>query len=107
METAYHALLKCKVAKKLWRLAPFQVQIPNAFNMDMLMVLQDICKNLSKAETEFMMVCCWVVWNAGNKFIFEGKKMNPPISLAKVESVVEAYQRVRLPREGSTYGQGA
>lgn len=90
METAYHALLRCKVAKKLWRQAPFLT----AINMDMLRVLRDVSKNLSKAETEFMMACCWVVWKARNKFIFEGKKMNPLTSLAKAESVVEAYHRV-------------
>lgn len=86
METAYHALLRCKVAKNLWRQASFLT----AINMDMLRVLQDVSKNLSKAETEFMMACCWVVWKARSKFIFEGKKMNPLTFLVKVESVVDA-----------------
>lgn len=35
------------------------------------------------------------MWFARNKLLFEGKLINPRISAAKAESVVEAYKRVR------------
>lgn len=46
-------------------------------------------------EAELIVVYCWMIWFARNKFIFEGKKLEPRILVAKAESILEAYQRVR------------
>lgn len=90
--------MKCKTARKIWDLAPLTLQLSNEHNQDFFNAIQEMHSRFSKAEVEPMVVYCWMIWSARNKFIFEGKKFDPRISATKVESVLKAYQRVRNPR---------
>lgn len=58
-------------------------------------IIQDKGQILRKSDIELMVMYCWVAWYARNKFIFERKKIDPRISIAKAEVVLEAYQRVQ------------
>lgn len=39
----------------------------------------------------------WIIWHARNKFVIEGAKLDPSISMAKAEAVKEAYKRTQFP----------
>ena len=39
----------------------------------------------------------WVAWYVLKKFIFEGKKIDPGLSAAKTEAVIDVFQRARKP----------
>ena len=97
VESVSHALIECKAAKKIWDLAPLTVQLSKDHNQDFFSAIQEMCSRSLKAEAELMVVYCWGIWSARNKFIFEGKKSDSRISAAKAESVLKAYQRVRKP----------
>lgn len=47
---------------------------------------REVCINL-------VVTYCWVVWYIRNKFIFERKKIDLRILAAKIELVLETYQR--------------
>ncbi|XP_024043083.1 uncharacterized protein LOC112099827 [Citrus clementina] len=97
VETVSHALIECKTARKTWDLAPLTAQLSKDHNQDFFNAIQEMCSRSLKAEAELMVVYCWVIWSARNKFIFEGKKSNSRILAAKAESVLKAYQRVSKP----------
>lgn len=82
VETISHALLECKASKKIWSHAPITVRSNQAPVQDILTMLS----THRKLDAELMVACCWVVWFARNKLLFEAKKTDPRISAAKVES---------------------
>ncbi|KAL9420636.1 hypothetical protein AB3S75_038247 [Citrus x aurantiifolia] len=57
--------------------------------------------NMWKSDFELLISLCWVAWYARNKFIFEGKKIDPRLFAAKVEAVIDAFQRAR--KHGATH----
>ena len=89
-ENAAHALLHCKAAKKIWRFAPFETCFPDAANQDMLDIMVEMAKKLTKSDIEVMVAICWAIWFGRNKFLFEGKKMEPLLTITRAEAVVEA-----------------
>ncbi|KAH9717651.1 reverse transcriptase domain-containing protein [Citrus sinensis] len=96
-ETTAHTLLLCKAAKKVWRYAPFETCFPDAVNQDMLEIMVEMTKKLTKSDIEVMVAICWTIWYGRNKFLFEGKKMEPLLTISRAEAVVEAYRRVKQP----------
>ena len=54
-----------------------------------------MAKELRKEDWELMVALCWSAWFSRNKFIFEGREIDPIISTAKTKSVLAAFQRVR------------
>lgn len=75
--------------------------MPQAKSFSAVSTIQDLSSNLRKSDIELMISFCWVAWYARNKFIFEGKKIDPRLSAAKAESVVQAFQRAR--KAGATH----
>ncbi|KAH9727241.1 rnase h domain-containing protein [Citrus sinensis] len=92
-ETTAHALLRYKVAKKIWRYAPFETCFPDAVNQDMFDIMVEMAKKLTKSDIEVMVAICWTIWFGRNKFLFEGKKMEPLLTISRAEAMVEAYRR--------------
>ena len=72
VESVSHALIECKAARKIWDLAPLTFQPSRDHNQDLFSAIQEMCSRSLKAEAELMVVYCWVMWSARNKFIFEG-----------------------------------
>ncbi|KAL9432342.1 hypothetical protein AB3S75_027379 [Citrus x aurantiifolia] len=97
VKTVRHALLDCKVARKIWYHASTSVQISNAQHQDILEFIYEVWSCWGKAEAEQTIALCWAVWFAKNKRIFEGKNSDPRASAAKAESLLEAYHRARKP----------
>ncbi|KAH9696063.1 putative reverse transcriptase/RNA-dependent DNA polymerase [Citrus sinensis] len=95
VETISHALFECKAARKTWNLAPSTFELQNVPGQDIFSYAQNLCSNSRRNKAELMIMYCWAIWFARNKLIFERKKIEPMVSAAKAESVLEAYQRVR------------
>ena len=51
---------------------------------------------MSRTEYELMAITCWITWIARNKCLFEAKTLDPQMSVVKVESLMEAYQRIKV-----------
>ncbi|KAH9660157.1 reverse transcriptase domain-containing protein [Citrus sinensis] len=81
VETISHALIECKAA-----------------GQDMLEVWFQMSKRLCKADLELLGATWWITWNARNRLLFKGEKINSNASAAKAQAIVEAYQRVKHGR---------
>ncbi|KAH9799265.1 RNase H domain-containing protein [Citrus sinensis] len=60
-------------------------------------VLQGMTEMLNRTDFELLVACFWSIWHARNLFLFEGKKVDPLVSLAKAEAVLDSYKRVKIP----------
>lgn len=50
-----------------------------------------------KSNREVMVALCWVIWPARDKLPFKGKRDDPGTSVARAESVVESFKRIKQP----------
>lgn len=94
-ESTSHALIYCKRAKKIWIHAPFETCFPDAINLDMLDIMHVMAKKLNKSDIEIFIALCWVIWYSWNNQLFEGKMLDPFLTVTRAEAVVEAYKRVK------------
>ena len=91
-------LQSVRAAGKVWTLylmhltiqTPFIVEPSDTTNQDLLSVMQELSKKLTKNEMELLVAYWRAPWNARSNRIFEAKKVNPLISV-----VVEAFKRVK------------
>ena len=75
-ENIAHALLHYKAAKKTSRYDPFATCFPNAVNQDMLDIMVEMAKKLTKSNIEVMVAICWAIWFGRNKVLLKEKKWN-------------------------------
>lgn len=60
-------------------------------------MFQTVAEKKSKAEIELFTTLCWATWHSRNLFVFEGKKEDSQVSLAKGEAIVESYRKIKCP----------
>lgn len=104
-ENASHALLNCKESQKTWRNREFSDCAQLFVNQDLLSVIQIVAGKKSKAEMELLIALCWANWHSRNLFVFEGKKEDSQVSLAKAEAIVESYWKIKSPPLTSSISQ--
>lgn len=75
-EDVFHALIGCKVARKVWKLTEIYEDIRRMAHQDMLSLLQ-LAVKMKKEEIEQIIVVCWAIWYSRNCYIMEGKKEDP------------------------------
>lgn len=85
----------------MWRQISFTVEFQDITHQDILGMIQELGKNLSRTQMELLVAYWWVAWTERNKMIFEGKKLNPLVAVSKTEVVVEAFKRVKEPGKTS------
>lgn len=85
------------MAKKIWKAAQLTVGSQGEHNQDIIGLLQILPQQQTNIEGALVAALLWVIWNARNKWLFEGKKENPIIAVARAESVVESYRKVKQP----------
>ncbi|KAH9718251.1 zf-RVT domain-containing protein [Citrus sinensis] len=81
-EDVFHALLECRVARKLWKVTEFYEEVKQIPHQDMLSLLQEMASKRTKKDVELIIAVCWAIWYSRNCFIFYGKEENPLISVA-------------------------
>ena len=79
--------------------------IKGRLGQDILTMMHDMNKRRGKADLEMMVTIFWVTWNARNKMLFQGKRENPQVLIAKAEAVTEAYTRVKQPSDACKENQ--
>lgn len=89
-------MAECKATLKSWKLTNFAEEFIGLAGPDKFTVFQELTKKMSKTKFELMATTCWIIWKATNKPLFEVKKPDPQLSVAKAEAVMEAYQRIKV-----------
>lgn len=54
--------------------------------------MEDMTKQQKNVEKESVAALLWVIWNARNKWLFEGKQEAPARLVARAESIVESFK---------------
>ncbi|KAH9695348.1 putative reverse transcriptase/RNA-dependent DNA polymerase [Citrus sinensis] len=96
-EDVIHALLDCKVAKKVWRNAGCAEEIEKLVQQDLMAVLVEIQRKKGKKELELIVVLCWTIWYSRNLFIFENKREDSQLSIARAEANLDSFRRIKKP----------
>lgn len=68
-------------------------------NRDLSGDLMILKKKLNKANLELLVTIFWVIWHGRIKFIFEGLKLDPILSMNKTEAVNKAFKRTRFHKQ--------
>ena len=97
MESISHALVDCKMARKVWKIVSCADKVYTFAEQSMSYVLQGMTEMLNRTDFELLVACFWSIWHARNLFLFEGKKVDPLVSMAKAEAVLDSYKRVKIP----------
>lgn len=95
MESISHALLDCKMVRKIWNCSQLTGGSQGEQNQDVIGLLQALPQQQAKRDGASVAALLWVIWNARNKWLFKGKKENPIKAVAWAESVVESFRRVK------------
>ena len=99
VETISHALLGCKMAKKIWRSSQFPEMLVESKSHDISGMFQGLTKKQHISKMETVAALLWVIWTARNKWLFEGRKDDPISLMVRAESIVEAFRNSRKPLE--------
>lgn len=70
-EDAFHALMECKAAQKVWKNTVFTEEVKVLNHQDMLSVLHEMRRKRSKKELKLIAALCWAIWYSRNLLIFE------------------------------------
>lgn len=94
METITHALIECKATQKIWQHSLLGgLETPSTPGWNVLDVLLNTLKKLSKGEAKLQIAYWWAMWYARIHFIFKGKKLDPLIQATKAEAAMKAIQK--------------
>ncbi|KAH9696701.1 rnase h domain-containing protein [Citrus sinensis] len=96
-EDAFHALVGCRAARKVWKLIEFYKDIKLLAHQDMLSVLQELAGKRKKDDLGLIIPVCWAIWYARNKVVNEGKQEDPQITTARAAATVKSYLRIKCP----------
>ena len=97
MESISHALVDCKMARKVWKMVSCADKVYTFAEQSMSYVLQGMTEMLNQTYFELLVACFWSIWHARNLFLFKGKKVDPLVSMAKAEAMLDSYKRVKIP----------
>ena len=96
-EDVIHALLECKAAKKVWKNTAFAEEIKKLEQQELMAVLLEIQGKKGKKELELIVVLCWAIWYSRNLFIFENKREDSQLYIARAEARLESFRRIKKP----------
>lgn len=97
LESTAHALLDCKIARKVWRNSPLGNAVQGDKFPDIVSLLYYLPQQHSDLKGELVATLLWVIWSARNKLLFKGVKENPAVLVARATSVVDSIKRIKQP----------
>ena len=100
-EDVFHALMECKLARKIWRCTDMKATVQSIRRDDMLSTMHSLMRKGAKSEIDYVASIWWATWHARNKLLFEGKKPNPRETVAKAKAIVVAYQSMQFKEQDS------
>lgn len=102
-EDVFHALMECRVARRIWKCTHLENEVKSVIREDMLSVMIGAMNNWAKSEVDYVATIWWVAWHARNKLLFQGKKLDPVGSVARGKVVMEVYQAQQV-KERESHG---
>ncbi|KAH9657894.1 putative reverse transcriptase/RNA-dependent DNA polymerase [Citrus sinensis] len=97
-EDVFHALMECKLARKIWRCTDMEATVQSIRRDDMLSTMHSLMRKGAKFEIDYVASIWRATWHARNKLLFEGKKPDPRETVAKAKAIVVAYQSMQFKR---------
>lgn len=97
IESIAHALLDCKIARKVWQNSPFGKPVQREMSSDVISIIQSLHQQQRDLSGELVASLLWVIWNARNKMLFEGINEDPVRLVARAFSVADSIKRIRTP----------
>jgi hypothetical protein len=92
-ETVTHILWACPLARNVWSLLPGKVQkLANTEDKDFFDISSLVASILSRSEFEQWAMICWAIWNARNRYVFEGVQDHPSKILESASKLLNDYQ---------------
>ncbi|KAL9444373.1 hypothetical protein AB3S75_017539 [Citrus x aurantiifolia] len=98
-ENIVHALVDCKIARKVWKNSPLGCVLQGANFPDVIILLHSAHFQQKNMSSELVASLLWIIWSARNNLIFKGKYDDPMILLAKAVTVAESVKRIKKPEE--------
>ena len=96
-ETTTHILWACPLARNVWALAPGKSQkMPNTEDAEFWDLTFALASANSIIELEDWTLLTWAIWNARNKFIFEGHQDHPSHIFHTPCTLFQEYQQITL-----------
>ncbi|KAH9657893.1 putative reverse transcriptase/RNA-dependent DNA polymerase [Citrus sinensis] len=89
-EDVFHALMECKLARKIWRCTDMEATVQSIRRDDMLSTMHSLMRKGAKFEIDYVASIWRATWHARNKLLFEGKKPDPRETVAKAKAIVVA-----------------
>ncbi|XP_015384281.2 uncharacterized protein LOC107176378 [Citrus sinensis] len=97
IESTTHALLFCKFARKVWRYSSLGIDLKVENFPDVITLLHHSYQHHSNLNSELVASFLWVIWNARNNWLFNGKCEDPSRLIAKAMSIADSVKRIKQP----------
>ena len=97
----FHALMECKLARKIWRCTDLEAAVQTVRREDMLSTIHSLMRKGAKSEIDYVASIWWATWHARNKLLFEGKKPDPMETVARAKAILDAYQSMQFKEQES------
>uniref|UniRef100_A0A2N9GNM8 Reverse transcriptase domain-containing protein n=1 Tax=Fagus sylvatica TaxID=28930 RepID=A0A2N9GNM8_FAGSY len=92
-ETVTHILWACPLARNVWSLLPGKVQkLANTEDKDFFDISSLVASILTRSEFEQWTMTCWAIWNARNRYVFEGVQEHPSKILESASKLLNDYR---------------
>lgn len=98
-ETTYHVLFECRASQKTWKLTPVRETIRGLIHQNMMDILYELKRSNNTNELEMIVTVCWAIWHSRNLFVFERKRENFRLSVARSKAILDSYRRIQAPKE--------
>uniref|UniRef100_A0A2N9FGA8 Reverse transcriptase zinc-binding domain-containing protein n=1 Tax=Fagus sylvatica TaxID=28930 RepID=A0A2N9FGA8_FAGSY len=96
-ETTTHILWACPLARNVWALAKGKAnKMPNTEEADFRDLTIALASSKHPKELEQWTTLTWAIWNARNKFIFEGHQDHPTQIFQTASTLLQDYQQITL-----------
>ncbi|XP_021766279.1 uncharacterized protein LOC110730762 [Chenopodium quinoa] len=98
-ETTIHALRECNLAREIWLCSTFSKVLEGSFAS--LIDWWEWCiKEFEEHEVEEIITLSWAIWNARNKAVLLGEKLEPSSVLSYARKVCEELRGVEMKKGG-------
>lgn len=91
-DDSFHALVGCKVAKKVWRLSIFANSVINHQSTNFSCFAQSLADSMSKESFESLVVLAWSIWRDRKLFVHNNVEHDTLGSIIRAESVLKNYK---------------
>lgn len=97
LENSAHALLDCKIARKVWRVSPIGSVVQEEKFPDVITLLLSLQRQQNDISGKIVAFLLWTIWNARNNMLFNGRHEDPVRLVARAAAVADSIKRIQQP----------